>query len=223
MRARRIGVAEAAIAHQGVPAAPAAARVAAAVPVRAVAAVAQPAVAAVVTVAVRAEAVAVAMEAVEVGDVAMVRAAVATTIPAGAPAARAPRTARASDRAIATLQFLLPAANVILIARGIYAAIEIGIEREMAIVTGIEIAIGTSTGVVPALIEIATTGAEENMNVAVYFIGRACTSLRIMVTTNTALTRTSKVIRTAYSQARAMPNVARVSIPSVRISTSMAR
>src|SRR5205807_1690224 len=186
----------------------------------AAAAAAQPAVAAVA--AGRAEAVAVAMEAVEVGDVAMVRAAVATRVPAGAPAARALRTARASDRAIATPQFLLPAANVILIARGIDAVIEIGIESEIATVTGIEIVIatGTSTGVMPALIEIATatTGAGENMNVAVYFTGRARMSLQIMVTTNTALTRTSKVIRTAYSRARAMPNVARVSIPSVLIS-----
>jgi hypothetical protein len=92
-------------------------------------------------------------------------------------------------------------------------------------VTAIEIATGTSTGTMQALIEIATAtnGAEGNMNAAVRFTGRVRMSLRITVTTNMALTRTSRVTGTAYSQARATRAAGRVSIPNARISTGMAR
>ncbi len=99
----------------------------------------------------------------------------------------------------------------------------IGIERE--IVTAIEIATDTSTGVMLALIEIATAtnGVEENMNVAVCFTARVHMNRQTTVTINIALTPTSRVTETVYSPAQATRGAASLTIRSARIFTSTAR
>ena len=91
-----------------------------------------------------------------------------------------------------------------------------------AIVIEIVIAIDILAVAMMVEIEIATIGAEENMNEAVCFIGRAHTSPQITVTIDMALTRTTRVTGTAYTRARTMRGEVRLTIRSARIFTSTA-
>jgi len=92
-------------------------------------------------------------------------------------------------------------------------------------VTAIEIATGTSTGTMQALIEIATAtnGVEENMNVADTDIQAGSMSLRTTALMDTARTLTSRVTGTACSPVQAMRGAARATIRNARIFTAMAR